>query len=186
MTIVRIKKTHSPIKYDESAVLSEPFIITTGYLRLSIDTTLQDKESACAYIEIGNNPTVREQNGFLINKGNSEIIKIAAPKKFVGARIFPNAHQTTISFIGNGIEQQNPFSVGDYITVTNCLDESYNQAVVHCRVVQSTKDCINLDIELTGYTESNSALVVNLSTRIAVCSVYGTGLLSVAEVHPVS
>lgn len=186
MTILKINKCLPSIKFDESSYLSEPFIITTGYIRLAVDNSFADKESSAAYVEIGNNPQVDRGDGFLIPKGTSEIIKIAAPKKYIGAKVFPNAHQTTISFMGNGIEQPNPFLVGEYVTITKCLDDSYNQALIHIEIKQSTKDLINLDINLSGYIECNSAVVVNLSSRIAVCSAGGYGTLNMSEIHPVN
>lgn len=187
MSIVKIKQTYPPVMFNTKESLSDPFNITTGYVRVAVDNNgIEDDTSTGAFIDIGSTPTVGDCSGYLINNGTSEIIKIDAPKKFIGAKVFSNAHQTTISFIGNGLLQDNPFVVGEYITVTNCIDDAYNQSLVHVRIAQRTKDLLNLDIDLTGYPECNSALTINLSTRLAVRSFSGSGLLSIAEVHPVN
>jgi hypothetical protein len=180
MTIFKLKDSGTATITPEE-VLLEPFVITTGYLRFAVDNVT---DCNGVYLNIGNKPRVGDLEGIFINCGESVIIKIDSPKKFIGAKIFSNLDKTTISFIGNGLAIMQPFQRNEYITLTGCVDDTYNREIDHIRVQHSHKDLIIIDVDTSELTECNSSFTINLSTRIAAKTSAGTALLNISQVIP--
>ena len=185
MKVLSIVKTFPSLEYDSSPRITESFIINSGYLRFAIDSTYPDKESASVLIKVGSESNFDDNSGYLITRENEAIIKIQSPKKFIGTKIYPNFSTTLIDFGNNGVNVDHPFKVGEFVTITNAVDDTYNQSIIGVPVVERFYNSIAIGIDLGAFTELNSSFTVNLATRVSYMSPRGSGLLNIAEVRPV-
>lgn len=151
-----------------ASVQSNPISLKTGYIRVSTANT-------GAYVAIGTDPTATV-NSFHVPPFNVEVLKERIARQQIAG--ITTGTTTVISFKENA---DNPFIVGDYVTIQYAAPVGINST--HSAVTAVTDSTVTIqfnstsyaNIEVSGSTLSRSVKVAALGqsagTEVSICEV---------------
>jgi len=154
-----------------TATTSNPIALQSGYIRVSCAAT-------AAYVAIGTNP-VATINDFMVVPNTSEVIKQKVSRQVVTG--ITTGTSTVVSF---GLNNGNPFVVGDYVTIQNGFPAGIN--TTHVPVTATTDSSITITSDSSAITGvALTGTTVARSVKVSAFSPSATSV-SIAEVQTVS
>jgi hypothetical protein len=154
-----------------TATTSNAIALQSGYVRVSCGAT-------AAYVAIGTNP-VATINDFMIVPNSSEVLKQRVARQ--GVSSITTGTSTVVSF---GLNNGNPFVVGDYVTIQNGFPAGIN--TTHVLVTATTDSSITITSDSSAITGvALTGTTVARSVKVSAFSPTATGL-SIAEVQTAS
>lgn len=154
-----------------TATTSNAISLQSGYIRVSCGAT-------AAYVAIGTNP-VATINDFMIVPNSSEVLKQRVARQGVSG--ITTGTSTVVSF---GLNNGNPFVVGDYVSILNGFPSGIN--TTHSPILSTTDSSITLNWDSSAVTGvALTGTTVARSVKVSAFSSTATGV-SIVEVQTAS
>lgn len=154
------------------ASTSVPIALKTGYLRVTIGSTLG---SAGGYIAIGTNP-VANQNNYHITSYSIDIIKETMKRQVITG--ITTGTTTKLIFDNNS---GNPFVSSDYVTIEGAPTVGLN--TTHKSIVSQDDASITIAFDSSSITSPNiTGATVSRSVKVSCLSYEPNTFFNIAEV----
>lgn len=145
-----------------NASQSTATIVNTGIYRFTADA------SDAIHVAWGGNPTAVRGNDMHISKESTELIKCANPKRVQIVSVTKGATNTVMNISLSVGRPGHPFSVGDYVTLTDSSVAAYNTGIAHLAITAVTDTSITVALNSSGYADFTGTATLSNSIKFSV------------------